>query len=299
MRELVKNGYIEAYRLPENADDIYRACVVPFFPGKNYLGLAEHERHMSRMYHFVPGVGLFSDRAGAARGEQEQDNKESIVRHGVRNAAQAIYDWCKKTHNHPLMPGWTPRHNKEQLEALTPADILSYVSPVAPDPPLKRLRLAPPDTPPSCSRPVVEITRLVRSASTTEIPALGLRSAGDVSPTAPSTVVGALSCETKPFVAAAKPHNNKNNKNNKKNRAGSQRRTAKNAVVSSTGASSQVNPHGVDLSFWYALSDGQLFSASEWKECQAAYAEAKETVRLRIFRTLREAAQWHHDLQKL
>ncbi|KAJ7112824.1 hypothetical protein C8R43DRAFT_1138742 [Mycena crocata] len=69
--DLVPNGSVPGIRAPDDPDVHYRACAPALLPDTTYKGPAAHEKHRSKRYHFVVGVGVCTSRIGAAEAEKQ------------------------------------------------------------------------------------------------------------------------------------------------------------------------------------------------------------------------------------
>ncbi|KAJ7119201.1 hypothetical protein C8R43DRAFT_960134 [Mycena crocata] len=272
-----RNGSVSGIRARDNPDLLYRACSFPFFPAKNFRGLAEHDRHKSCQYYFVTSVGTYTNTTGAAIGKKQQDRPEVLTAPTARGISHMIFDWCKKTHNHPLWPGTvTPRQTQDEWDAMTTFDFISYVALpkeiVERGPKRERRDAALPAAPPRAQEvPVVEITRQRRGTRTWPASDDDLRTPKVGFGPAPADQFAATQALVR-----------------------SRQLSAERARLSSPQDHAEARSSDLAVvkapRLWFALSDGQVFTNAA--TCSHAYNEAPNGVRLRIFHSLKEVGKW-------
>ncbi|KAJ7763721.1 hypothetical protein B0H16DRAFT_1454988 [Mycena metata] len=101
-----RNGLVHPTR-PIDATDLgYRACAVPFHPSAKYIGVAGHEGHKSRKYHFIENEecpAVCTDAAGRRAYEADMEHTAVYVEYDrLRDLSEAIYQWCFQKHHHPV-----------------------------------------------------------------------------------------------------------------------------------------------------------------------------------------------------
>ncbi|KAJ7083850.1 hypothetical protein C8R43DRAFT_1142685 [Mycena crocata] len=131
--DLVSNGSVPGIRAPDDPDVSYRACAPPLLPDPTYKGPAAHENHRSKRYHLL-WVWAFvqAGNIGAAEAEKQQDHLEVYSVHGAVAMSQRIFQWCKTTHNHPVLDGMPLQRTQKEIEALRATDIIKDYTPPAP-----------------------------------------------------------------------------------------------------------------------------------------------------------------------
>ncbi|KAJ7165722.1 hypothetical protein C8R43DRAFT_946373 [Mycena crocata] len=132
--DLVSNGSVPGIRAPDDPDVSYRAARLLFFKIQPTKALLRTRTTAPKRYHFVVGVGVCTSRIGAAEAEKQQDHLEVYFRaRSSCDCRSAFFQWCKTTHNHPILDGMPLQRTSEgRLKPYAPPTSSRHYTPPAP-----------------------------------------------------------------------------------------------------------------------------------------------------------------------